>query len=110
MLSLIFSSLLVRLKSKKERLRSQQIMVEGWRLIVDGLEAKCALRYVIFSQLEDLNKLRPFLPDTGVKFYKIPYKEIELWSNVDTPPGIIGNYFYADKFSNEKCIIFKNSK
>ncbi|XP_032514030.2 rRNA methyltransferase 3, mitochondrial [Danaus plexippus] len=65
-------------------------MVEGWRLIVDGLEAKCALRYVIFSQLEDLNKLRPFLPDTGVKFYKIPYKEIELWSNVDTPPGIIG--------------------
>ncbi|CAG9585598.1 unnamed protein product [Danaus chrysippus] len=65
-------------------------MVEGWRLIVDGLEAKCALRYVIFSQTEDLNKLRPFLPNTGVKIYKIPYKEIELWSNVDTPPGIIG--------------------
>lgn len=84
------SSLLVRLKSKKERLRSGQMLVEGWRLIVDGLEANCALKYVIFSHVEDLQNLRPFLPKTGVKFYKIPYKEIELWSDVETSSGILG--------------------
>lgn len=86
-----FSSLLVRLKSKKERLRSGQMLVEGWRLIVDGLEADCVLKYVIFSHIEDLHNLRPFLPKTGVKFYKIPYKEIELWSDVETSSGILGD-------------------
>ncbi|CAH2232740.1 jg15488 [Pararge aegeria aegeria] len=40
------SSLLVKLKSKKERLRTGQMFVEGWRLIVDGLEAKCNLKYL----------------------------------------------------------------
>ncbi|XP_068629833.1 rRNA methyltransferase 3A, mitochondrial [Battus philenor] len=84
------SSLFVKLKSKKERLRSNQILVQGWRMIVDGLEAKCKLQYVLFSRLEDLNRLRPFLPKTGVQIYKIPYKEMELWSDVETSPGILG--------------------
>ncbi|KAG6450079.1 hypothetical protein O3G_MSEX006361 [Manduca sexta] len=84
------SSLLVKLKSKKERLRSGQTLVEGWRLIVDGLEAKCKLKYLIFSKVEDLNNLRPFLPKTGVSIYKIPYKQIEMWSDVETSPGIFG--------------------
>lgn len=61
-------------------------------MIVDGLEANCSLKYVIFTQVEDLSKLKPFLPKTGVMFYKIPYKEIQLWSNVDTAPGIFGKY------------------
>ncbi|KAJ0180434.1 hypothetical protein K1T71_003838 [Dendrolimus kikuchii] len=84
------SSLFVKLKSKKERSKSGLTLVEGWRMIVDGLEAKCSLKFVIFSQVEDLNNLRPFLPKTGVMFYKIPYREIEMWSNVETPPGIFG--------------------
>nr|XP_026495172.1 rRNA methyltransferase 3, mitochondrial [Vanessa tameamea] len=84
------SNLFVKLKSKKERLKAGQMLVEGWRLIVDGLEANCILKYVIFSRIEDLNSLRPFLPKTGVQFYKIPYKEIELWSDVETSPGIFG--------------------
>ncbi|XP_041976945.1 rRNA methyltransferase 3, mitochondrial [Aricia agestis] len=82
--------LLVKLKSKKERLHTRQMLVEGWRLIVDGLKAKCKLNYVIFSDVEDLNRLRPFLPKTGVLFYKIPYKEIGLWSDVETSPGLFG--------------------
>lgn len=80
----------MKLKSKKDRSRSGQVLVEGWRLIVDGLEAKCKLRYVVFSRTEDLNQIRPFLPKTGVLFYKIPYKEIRLWSDVETSPGIFG--------------------
>ncbi|CAF4774032.1 unnamed protein product [Pieris macdunnoughi] len=84
------SSLLVKLKSKKERVRTNQMLVEGWRLIVDGLEANCKLKYVIFSQTKDLSALHPFLPNTGVEIYKISYKEIEKWSDVETPPGIFG--------------------
>lgn len=67
-------------------------MVEGWRLIVDGLEAKCSLRIVVFSRTTDLNMIRPFLPKTGVKFYKIPYNEIQRWSDVETSPGIFGKF------------------
>lgn len=66
------------------------MLVEGWRLIVDGLEANCVLKYVIFSRTQDLNNLRPFLPKTGVQFYKIPYSDIEMWSDVETSPGIFG--------------------
>uniref|UniRef100_A0A2A4K1Y3 Uncharacterized protein n=1 Tax=Heliothis virescens TaxID=7102 RepID=A0A2A4K1Y3_HELVI len=84
------STLLVRLKSKKERLRSGHMFVEGWRLIVDGLEANCTLKYVIFSRPEELSKLKPFLPKTGVRFYKVAYKEMQMWSDVETSPGIFG--------------------
>ncbi|XP_075969411.1 rRNA methyltransferase 3, mitochondrial [Anticarsia gemmatalis] len=84
------SMLLVKLKSKKERLRLGQTLVEGWRLIVDGLEANCKLRYLIFSRPSDLEKVRPFLPKTGARIYKIPYKEMQLWSDVETSPGIFG--------------------
>lgn len=84
---------MVRLKSKNERMRSGHTLVEGWRLIVDGLEAKCSLKYVFFSRTGELNKIRPFLPKTGVLIYKIPYKEMELFSDVVTPSGIFGNFF-----------------
>ncbi|RVE54866.1 hypothetical protein evm_000633 [Chilo suppressalis] len=84
------SNLLVKLKSKKDRQNTGQILVEGWRMIVDGLEAKCKLKYVIFSHTEDLNNLRPFLPKTGALLYKIPYKEISIWSDVETSSGLIG--------------------
>lgn len=89
---IVFSPLLVKLKSKKERQRTDKMLVEGWRLIVDGLEAKCNLQYILFSRLSDLHKIRPFLPKTGVQIYKISYKEIQLWSNVETPSGIFGNF------------------
>lgn len=94
----VFSTLLVKIKSKKERLRSGQMLVEGWRLIVDGLEANCHLKYVIFSRTEELARIRPFLPKTGVVLYKVPYKEIELFSDVETAPGIFGEFFI-----NYKC-------
>ncbi|CAH1646155.1 unnamed protein product [Spodoptera littoralis] len=84
------STMLVKLKSKKERLRSGQTLVEGWRLITDGLEANCNLKYVIFSRTDELYRLKPFLPKTGVVFYKVSYKEMQLWSDVETSPGIIG--------------------
>lgn len=82
----------MKLKSKKDRMKSGQILVEGWRMIVDGLEAKCPLKYVVFSNVNDLINIRPFLPKTGVKLFKTSYKEISMWSNVETSPGIIGSY------------------
>lgn len=81
---------MVRLKSRKERMRSGHTLVEGWRLIVDGLEAKCELKYVFFSRAEELKKIKAFLPKTGVLIYKTPYKEIGLFSDVETPSGIFG--------------------
>lgn len=79
------------------------VLVESWRLIVDGLEAKCPLKYIVFSRKEDLSYVRPYLPKTGVKIYKIPYKEIEMWSSVETSPGIFGECcIYSDIFQIKK--------
>lgn len=79
------------------------MLVEGWRLIVEGIEAKCPLRYLIFSRLEDLNNIKPFLPKVGVKIFKIPYKEIELWSDVETSPGIFGTHFASVMYVYSLC-------
>lgn len=81
---------LTELKSKKQRALYGRVGVEGWRMITSGLQAGCSLQCVIFSRKDELNMLKPVLPKKGVKIYKIPYKEIKLWSDLETSPGIIG--------------------
>lgn len=65
-------------------------MLEGKRLIKDALNAKCALKTLIFSQKTDVEELQPYLPKSGAKLLKIPYKELKKYSNLTTSPGVIG--------------------
>lgn len=66
------------------------MLLEGKRLIIDALTAGCKLEYLLFSRKQELEFLKPFLPKTGSKIYKMPYKEMTMWSNLTTSPGIIG--------------------
>lgn len=85
-----FSTLLTTLKSRKLRDSNDLVLLEGKRLIRDALESKCQLHSVIFSRKELVEYLKPFLPKTGANIYKIPYSEIQMWSDLSTSPGIMG--------------------
>lgn len=65
-------------------------MVEGWRFIADGVKSGCNLRTLIISDKDDLEQFKSILPPKGVRIFKIPYHEIQMWSNLTTSPGIIG--------------------
>ncbi|KAJ8969850.1 hypothetical protein NQ317_017470 [Molorchus minor] len=55
-------SILVEVKSKKEKEKKDLILLEGKRLIKDALNAGCKLEYILFSRKKELEYLKPFLP------------------------------------------------
>lgn len=67
------------------------MLLEGKRLIQEALLANCKLEYLLFSRKSDLDIVRHFLPKTGSKLYKMPYKEMQMWSDLNTSPGMMGN-------------------
>ncbi|EFA10621.1 RNA methyltransferase-like protein 1 homolog [Tribolium castaneum] len=84
------SSILVDVKSKKEQDKKDLILLEGKRLIRDALQSGCALKYILFSRKDEIEYLKPFLPKVGAQLYKMPYKEMQMWSDLTTNPGIMG--------------------
>lgn len=65
-------------------------MLEGKRLIRDALQSGCHLKYILFSRKSEVDFVKPFLPKVGAQLYKMPYREIQLWSELTTTPGIMG--------------------
>lgn len=66
------------------------MLLEGKRLIKEALLAGCKLQYVLFSRKNDIEDLKQYLPKTGAKLYKLPYKEMQAWSELTTTPGVMG--------------------
>ncbi|KAL1513174.1 hypothetical protein ABEB36_002619 [Hypothenemus hampei] len=99
----------LKMKQKENRL----ILLEGKRLIIEALKAKCEMEYILFSRMEELEYLRPYLPKIG-RMYKMPYKEMQTWSNLTTNPGIMGvfqipsDHFFKSKNSLPLTIICDN--
>ncbi|EZA55946.1 RNA methyltransferase-like protein [Ooceraea biroi] len=81
--SKIMSSLMLKTKTSKLRGKNSLMLLEGFRLIKDAMEAKVVPKIVFFSRVSDILPLS--LPD-DVKLYKIPYRTIQLWSNLTTSP------------------------
>ncbi|KRT80350.1 hypothetical protein AMK59_6432 [Oryctes borbonicus] len=67
----------------------KSILLEGKRLIQEALENNCKLEYLLFSRKSDVEQMKSFLPKSGATLYKIPYREIQLWSALTTSPGIM---------------------
>jgi len=80
---------MLKIKTKKLREKNNMILLEGFRLIKDAIDAKLMPKIVFFNRVSDILPLS--LP-TRVKLYKIPYRTIQLWSNLTTSPGILGKY------------------
>ncbi|KAJ8959964.1 hypothetical protein NQ318_009397 [Aromia moschata] len=90
------SAILVEIKSKKEKEKKDLILLEGKRLIKDALIAGCKLEYILFSRMQELNYIKPFLPKLGAQLYKMPYREIQMWSDLTTSPGLMGIFKIPD--------------
>ncbi|XP_044265741.1 rRNA methyltransferase 3, mitochondrial [Tribolium madens] len=84
------SSILVEVKSKKEKQKKDLILLEGKRLIKDALQSGCSLKYILFSRKDEIEYLRPYLPKVGAQLYKMPYREMQIWSDLTTNPGVMG--------------------
>lgn len=57
--------------------------------MTDAIEAGVIPKMVIFSQRSLLDDLPP-LDHTSAKCYQVPYRAIQLWSNLTTSPGLMG--------------------
>ncbi|XP_057664220.1 rRNA methyltransferase 3, mitochondrial [Diorhabda carinulata] len=84
------TKILTEIKSNKERDKKDLILLEGKRLIKDALDAKCKLEYLLFSRFDEVEFLRPSILKLGAKLYKMPYREIQMWSDLVTSPGVMG--------------------
>ena len=81
---------MLEIKSRKKRKNHDRVLLEGTRLITDAIHAGEIPEMIIFSNPNELKKLP--LPEKDVKIYKVPYRSIQLWSSLTTPPGIMGEY------------------
>lgn len=82
---------MLSVKSRKKQKKDNRILLEGYRLIEDAMKVGLVPEIIIFSRKQELSRLS--LPAVGVKLYKIPYQTIQLWSDLNTSPGIMGNFF-----------------
>lgn len=82
-----FRSLMTQIKTRKRREKNGQIVLEGYRLIKDALEAGVVLTTILFNNPSDIESLKL---SENVKLLKVPYKTIQLWSNLTSPSGLIG--------------------
>ncbi|KAL2750073.1 RISC-loading complex subunit tarbp2-like [Vespula maculifrons] len=79
----ITRSLMINVKSGKKRKKKDQILLEGYRLVKDGTEVGVKPKAILSSDIIYLTLYE------DVKLFQIPYKTIQLWSNLKTSPGII---------------------
>lgn len=78
------------LRSKKRRKKNEEILLEGRMYIKDAVDAGLIPKYIVYSRIDDVQEFM----DSGMKtkFYKVPYRSIQLWSTLTTSPGIMGNF------------------
>jgi 16S rRNA (guanosine(1370)-2'-O)-methyltransferase len=78
------------MRAKKDsKFEARLLALEGRRLIEDALDAGLRGHSVYFSEKDTVRGIQ--LPEKSTtKFFKIPYKNLKLWSTVTTCPGITG--------------------
>ncbi|KYN28937.1 PREDICTED: rRNA methyltransferase 3, mitochondrial [Trachymyrmex cornetzi] len=96
----LISSLMIDVKTKNKREKNRQMLLEGFRLIQDAIQAGIVPKVIFFSRLSDV---LPLSLSKEVKLYKIPYRTIQLWSNLTTSPGIIGIFEIPDVNTKESA-------
>lgn len=80
---------MINVKTRNRREKNNSMLLEGFRLIKDAIQAGIKPEAIFFSRLSDV---LPLSLSKQVKLYKVPYRTIQLWSNLTTSPGIFGKH------------------
>ena len=80
--------MIIAAKSRKERMKKRIILLEGHRLISDAILSGAEARCIYFSQIDSLKRLP--VHETNAVLYKVQYQHMKIWSDLETPPGIMG--------------------
>ena len=78
--------------AKKSDQEKPLILLEGKRIIQDAMNAGFYPKTFVFSRLNLLGDI-PFDTSKNINMVQIPYKNIKVWSDLSTSPGIMGKYF-----------------
>lgn len=87
-----FSNLMLMLKSRKYRETKNLLLVEGRRLTLEAIEAGLKLRYLLFSNVKQVEDIRPKLSKSFIKeteLIRVPHNDLSFWSTLSTCPGLI---------------------
>ncbi|CAH1402174.1 unnamed protein product [Nezara viridula] len=80
------STLMLQVKSRKMRKKSNLMYFEGKLILKEALENGIDPLAVFFSRTDDI---KSFKFSENTKLYKMPYNEMKMWSDLTTPPGIV---------------------
>ncbi|KAK6189900.1 hypothetical protein SNE40_001870 [Patella caerulea] len=83
-----FGKTILAAKSKPQREEKKIILLEGHRLINDGLKAGGVMKQLYFSDIKLLSDLRQESLST-TPLYKITYKQLKIWSDTQSPSGLM---------------------
>ncbi|XP_027717506.1 rRNA methyltransferase 3, mitochondrial [Vombatus ursinus] len=89
------SKVMTVVKSRTLRDKQGKILLEGRRLIADALRAGAVPQTVFFSRLEYIKEL-PVDKLKGASLIKVKFDDIEEWSDLVTPQGIMGIFARPD--------------
>lgn len=90
----LLSPLMLEIKSRRRKQKDDKILLEGTRLMTDAIQAGLIPEKIIFSNAEELKKLP--IDEKNTQMYKVPYRTIQLWSNLTTPSGTMGIFKTPD--------------
>ncbi|XP_038122112.1 rRNA methyltransferase 3, mitochondrial isoform X2 [Culex quinquefasciatus] len=83
----LYGDLSLLVKSRKRRELKCKMVLEGKRLIKDGIEAGLSTDIIVFN---DVTKLDDLKIDKSVNLVQVERNVMQEWSSVTTCPGLIG--------------------
>lgn len=84
--------LMLMLKSRKYREKHKLLFIEGRRLTLETAEAGLKLRYLLFSNVKQIEAVRSKIQKTFTKqteILRVPHNDLSFWSTLTTCPGLI---------------------
>lgn len=86
----LLDELMISITSKKHRDNRQLLLLEGRRLVQDALTSGLTMKYLIFSKSEQVKLIVDDVNKSPGKLIKIANHNLKFWSQLTTPPGILG--------------------
>lgn len=84
--------LMLMLKSRKYREKHKLLLIEGRRLTLEAADAGLQLRYLLFSNVKQMEAVRSKIQKTFTKqteILRVPHNDLSFWSTLTTCPGLI---------------------